>query len=103
MLAQKFLQQMLEIGKSRFWQRPAGIDLAHPHNMKPEARWQLYFHWLYRYRNHLKAALIDDTEKFFDVSQRYSELRDMADVEIMQRMLVVYKLDYCMKSIYVFV
>lgn len=71
------------------WQKPENVNLREPHNMTWDARWQLYFHWLGRYRNLLKTELESLGEQYRVVSKQYAEIRDIVDVNLMKHMLVV--------------
>lgn len=77
------------MGKRQTWERPFSTNLTHPHTMTAEARWQLYFHWLNLYSNRLKTKLEACGEQFRVVKKQYAEIRDIEDVNLMKRMLVV--------------
>lgn len=69
--------------------QPEFVDLKVPDRMDQDSRWQLYFHWLSIYVKELRKRKETYTIKFKNVFKVYSELRDLEDVQVMKRNLVV--------------
>ncbi|EFA00122.1 NFX1-type zinc finger-containing protein 1 [Tribolium castaneum] len=68
---------------------PQNIDLHEPYNMKFEDRWRLYFHWLNLHKQRESDVLRMTCEDFPAIYKEYEVMREMEDVQVMKKALVV--------------
>jgi hypothetical protein len=68
---------------------PKLSDTVNPHQMTPEARWNLYFYWLDLYKQEQVKKLDILNKEFRKSFKIYEELRDVENANLMKDALVI--------------
>ncbi|XP_044269806.1 NFX1-type zinc finger-containing protein 1-like isoform X2 [Tribolium madens] len=68
---------------------PQNADLLNPYNMGFEDRWKLYFYWLNLHKQRESDVLKMVCEDFPTIYKEYEVMREMEDVQVMKKALVV--------------
>ncbi|KRT83391.1 hypothetical protein AMK59_4486, partial [Oryctes borbonicus] len=84
-----YLKMRMTEGRQTTECRFEGILSNEPYNIHPNDRWDLYFYWLDKYRAEIKEKIDECRNKYQGLYEAYEEVREIEDIELMRRKLVV--------------